>query len=1120
LKAILPGDGFLRGDGDTAESTKLVHADVHAVPSRRLKGKHAADGGDDETDDAKGGEAKDNDDGGNDDEKAKGVTKKVKTDEKDDEGSADPTTNTEAGQDTEDAAGGRAQDDLPPANPPPRTDESPCVGAATCAECHEVAKSVADVTQMRSTCAWTSGICSEIVMVSGSGREVDDFDCGGTGGGGAGGAGTGSEMEQQQEVLHNQDGVDAAAASAAKAATSSSSSNNRSSSKFADGDDYYDEYDSGSGIGGILFMMAFFAGMFYYAKTKLLVPGGGLDALARGRFASGGGADGDDDASTLMGLTWATGLTSRSGGGGDGRNAEMVPLSAATDDDEWGWEDGGGGGGDIEQQSRAEHMARVKEEEDLHTALAMSLSDPSNSTGRNAGGSGSGTKTKARSKRGGGRGAAAASRPQRSGSGSGSGSGSSSHLTVSGGLTISISQSEAKSIASDSSARLRSAKKLSLVLDLDHTLLHATADPRAEAYVARSCLLLDDENRRRRREDVRTLVLPMLEGAAPMPMSNVTQINEQIPAPLRHYVKLRPHLARFLTEATERYELTIYTAGTRSYAHKVAHVVSRHIVGARLDEEELNNLRRSLAAAEERARWHEARMKRRRYVEGLNQKFRATATEEEEETQIREDVSVIFDDMEEEEEEEEDVGEGEAKEATDSVAVEEKKGEDEDEKGSDTGETNSANTAANGKGETSPKAVTFDDNKAEGKSNSKSSGGAVGDPIPRKRKRVSFDPAAKDEKKESKDTAKAKEQAASATSKDEAAEAKRVEEENFDQTELEATVKRLRADLGEAERLEKKANELRMKLFGSRIVSRTDVSDLGRDVKSLRRVFPCGGTMAAIIDDREDVWANAENNATGRPGEPPDNLLLIRPYHWKPFSGFADVNNEAGVDVTKAGGEKDNRAESIEDEEQQERQLLWMGDILRRVHERYYAATVSEEKRDRLSVPGILCDLRRNVLGSSPFCRVVLSGLVPLHKQNQMATGATVRPSIVRYAESLGARVMTDVNADTTHVIAARDGTEKTLKARKVPGCAVVRISWLMECWWSITRRELTPHHLIGPPPKAISRPSTTRRRLKSSTVTGSAASEETDNRLLLSGSDSSEDEDFAAELEADLMQS
>ena len=54
---------------------------------------------------------------------------------------------------------------------------------------------------------------------------------------------------------------------------------------------------------------------------------------------------------------------------------------------------------------------------------------------------------------------------------------------------------------------------------------------------------------------------------------------------------------------------------------------------------------------------------------------------------------------------------------------------------------------------------------------------------------------------------------------------------------------RLRTELEEAEKLEIAAVELRRKLFGSRIVSRTDVGDLGKDVKSLKRVFPCGGVM-------------------------------------------------------------------------------------------------------------------------------------------------------------------------------------------------------------------------------------------------------------------------------------
>ena len=93
------------------------------------------------------------------------------------------------------------------------------------------------------------------------------------------------------------------------------------------------------------------------------------------------------------------------------------------------------------------------------------------------------------------------------------------------------------------------------------------------------------------------------------------------------------------------------------------------------------------------------------------------------------------------------------------------------------------------------------------------------------------------------------------------------------------------------------------------IISRDDVGDLGRDVKSLKRVFPCGGMMAVIVDDREDVWANASNNSTGRKGEPPDNLMLV-PTH---FQKCADVNNSAGEDLTKQIKTK-GRVSRVEDE--------------------------------------------------------------------------------------------------------------------------------------------------------------------------------------------------------------
>ena len=209
-----------------------------------------------------------------------------------------------------------------------------------------------------------------------------------------------------------------------------------------------------------------------------------------------------------------------------------------------------------------------------------------------------------------------------------------------------------------------------------------------------------------------------------------------------------------------------------------------------------------------------------------------------------------------------------------------------------------------------------------------------------------------------------------------------------------AALENLRKDLQEAERLESLAWELRQRLFGSRVVSRTDVGDLGRDVKSLKRIFPCGGTMAAVVDDREDVWANADDNSDDTiKGEPPDNLLLVRPYHWQPFLGFADVNNAAGVDLSGVTAQSTSADPSNETDVQ----LLWTGNLLKKLHERYYAQA---ETVNRETVPDVLKRIRREVLQG---CKLVLSGLVPLHKKNIGVNSP--RPPIVRYAESLGARV-------------------------------------------------------------------------------------------------------------------
>jgi len=578
-------------------------------------------------------------------------------------------------------------------------------------------------------------------------------------------------------------------------------------------------------------------------------------------------------------------------------------------------------------------------------------------------------------------------------------------LTVSGGITIEITKGFGKTLSSQSSKTLIKSRKLNLVLDLDHTLLHATADSRAVSW---KC------------DDLRTLLLPCRMEPSPQ-VKQLTQPHGYI----KHYIKLRPHVAKFLNDVIDKFEITIYTAAIRDYAHKIADLLCRHIVDYRLkgvenskddkdeqkpniegqthfclDEEDLLALRHEVFIAKRHVQ------EQKEYIARLNKKVNV-------EKNINDNIKP--------------------------TKMENK--QDIEKEGLDRYEQITAEEASNDCKSTERSSIHKGTSKL----------------IPNKfAKHVSFgdisdNPCAN----------------------------------------LEKLQKKLRA----YEALEEEAMKLRKKIFGNRVVSRTDVIDLGHDVKSLKRVFPCGGMLAVIVDDREDVWANAKNNVSGRKGEPPDNLLLVQPYQWKPFMNFADVNNSAGEDISNQS--KDSNDERVDEAsiEKSEVQLLWTGDILTRLHDKFYSNLISESERMKLTVPSILRQMRKDILGGNGNqAKVILSGLVPLNVQkNRLGNIQYPRPPVVRYVEELGAKVLTGVSDEVTHVIAARDGTEKINRAKHIPGCAIVKPKWLMECYWSISRRRVQ-NYLIAPPPSDDIRKIT--------------------EKLLLSGSDSSEeeDDDFLAE--------
>lgn len=126
----------------------------------------------------------------------------------------------------------------------------------------------------------------------------------------------------------------------------------------------------------------------------------------------------------------------------------------------------------------------------------------------------------------------------------------SSSLLFAGGQRLLLSKDEALRVQQSKSLGLQSARKLALVLDLDHTLVHATGAWFGYA-TALGPLLGDSSN------DIRRIFIE--EGPGMQPKC--------------YLVKQRPNLEAFLKEAHTICQMTIYTAGTRLYAEAVAKLI-------------------------------------------------------------------------------------------------------------------------------------------------------------------------------------------------------------------------------------------------------------------------------------------------------------------------------------------------------------------------------------------------------------------------------------------------------------------------------------------------------------------------------------------------------------------
>ncbi|KZT54677.1 hypothetical protein CALCODRAFT_473029, partial [Calocera cornea HHB12733] len=129
--------------------------------------------------------------------------------------------------------------------------------------------------------------------------------------------------------------------------------------------------------------------------------------------------------------------------------------------------------------------------------------------------------------------------------------------------SITVSPEVAARLESENATRLLGSRKLSLVVDLDQTIIQATVDPTVGEWIDQG--LAYEEGREGARRNVNWDAL--------RDVGRFRLQEERRVLDTTYYIKPRPGLHAFLTRLSALYEMHVYTMGTRSYASQVVRLI-------------------------------------------------------------------------------------------------------------------------------------------------------------------------------------------------------------------------------------------------------------------------------------------------------------------------------------------------------------------------------------------------------------------------------------------------------------------------------------------------------------------------------------------------------------------
>ncbi|KAG9314177.1 hypothetical protein JVU11DRAFT_4963 [Chiua virens] len=132
-----------------------------------------------------------------------------------------------------------------------------------------------------------------------------------------------------------------------------------------------------------------------------------------------------------------------------------------------------------------------------------------------------------------------------------------------------VSMEEAQRIEQETAEHLLKSRRLSLIVDLDQTIIHATVDPTAEEEDIHNALKTTILTPQTRGRPTQTSVIPTGRPSriGPSKVKGKQKVIES--EGCMYYIKPRPGLQDFLRKLSAKYEMHVYTMGTRAYAEEV-----------------------------------------------------------------------------------------------------------------------------------------------------------------------------------------------------------------------------------------------------------------------------------------------------------------------------------------------------------------------------------------------------------------------------------------------------------------------------------------------------------------------------------------------------------------------